>query len=237
MRWFFDAQTLTTGQEVQMKGEEAKHISKVLRLQVGDQIAVIDGEGHKANCELLFVSPKMVSYVVRDWEELANHNPYISVVISPTKQMQRIEYAIEKITEIGVRHIYILITDNTQRKQVNVDRLEKKVIAALKQSQQSWKPQIRLIHTMDQIEEDYAYKYVAYAEEHSTLDIKTTEHSVEDKIVIAIGPEGDFTTAELQDLFRRGFKQVRLGPNRLRTETAVVYATTALHSSIAYDRN
>lgn len=231
MRWFFDTTPHVLAQEVTLKGEEAKHICKVLRLQTGDNIIITDGCGTEAVAALTFVSPKLVSYKVQEVNQRSLHNLPVSVLISPTKQMQRLEYAIEKITEIGVRQIYLYLTENTERKHVNMDRLQKKIQAAIKQSRQAWMPQLEIVTSIDQLAVDYTHKYVAYAEEHSNLDIKELKHNADQQILVAIGPEGDFTPSELQQMKDLDFKQIVLGPNRLRTETAIVYAVVALQST------
>lgn len=210
---------------------ESLHAVKVLRKKQGDLIQVTDGKGGWFQCEITHPNPKACELRILSAEyEYQKPNREIYLAISPTKSSDRIEYFLEKSTEIGISGVFFLKTQNTYPKRINLERMEKIVISAMKQSLKAYKP--KLYELID---------YKKFISDQSSFENKSIAHLAEnsadvigiplsDKMLILIGPEGDFSKEELALAHTFGFKNITLGKNRLRTETAGVYAVTVLNA-------
>jgi len=205
--------------------EESKHCVRVLRLTIGDVVNLVDGKGGFYTAEIASDNPKKVSLSVLKVEtEFHKRNHYLHIAVAPTKNIDRIEWFLEKATELGIDEITPVITDRSERRVVKEDRLNKVITSAVKQSIKAYHPKLndaisfeaflrepfdgnRLIaHCIDKGEKKYISKLVA-------------PHQ---KYLILIGPEGDFTPNEVDLALNKGFKALTLGDNRLRTETAAL---------------
>jgi len=205
--------------------EESKHCVRVLRLTIGDIVNLVDGKGGFYTAEITSDNPKKVSLSVLKVEtEFHKRNHYLHIAVAPTKNIDRIEWFLEKATELGIDEITPVITDRSERRVVKEDRLNKVITSAVKQSIKAYHPKLndaisfeaflrepfdgnRLIaHCIDKGEKQYISKLVA-------------PHQ---KYLILIGPEGDFTPNEVDLALNKGFKALTLGDNRLRTETAAL---------------
>ncbi len=220
---------------VTLNEEESKHAVRVLRKTVGDSLTVIDGLGSLYRCEILDAHPKhTLCTVVERIDNFQPLNYNLHIAIAPTKVIDRIEWFLEKATEIGVGEITMLRCDRSERKVVKIDRLEKVVVSAMKQSIKARKPQLNdMVSFADFISSNFeGYdKFIAHCNEsNDTCHLKKLLVS-NPNIVVMIGPEGDFSPNEVAEAKKRGFKEISLGEERLRTETAALYATTtvALH--------
>lgn len=207
---------------------ESHHAVKVMRTKVGDSILVIDGEGHESVCQLLDVHPKHCRLKVISTLFEERKTKKVSIAIAPTKTNERIEWFLEKATEIGVDEIYPLICKNGERVKINYERWEKIVIAAIKQSKRKWKPILHpAISVADLVKTPFeGEKLIAYCEQlpnKKITDFSTSKHSL-----LLIGPEGDFTLDEVRLAQENQFIAISLGENRLRTETAGVVGATVL---------
>jgi 16S rRNA (uracil1498-N3)-methyltransferase len=211
--------------------EESKHLVRVLRKKKGDQILLTDGKGMLYTCVLEETDPKKASLKVLSTTEAAADPYCIHLAIAPTKNPERMEWMVEKITEIGFHELTLLETQHGERSFLKLDRLEKKMIAACKQSLQTRFP---LLHPSCKFKElvsspsfqDYQ-KFIAY------LDETQTQHLMDlvlpqGKYLVLIGPEGDFDPKEITWAKSHGFLPVSLGKNRLRTETAGLAAVHLL---------
>lgn len=212
---------------------ESMHAVKVLRKKANDIIQVTDGKGGWFTCEI--IRPDLKQCGLRILETTFEYNKperEIFVAIAPTKNSDRIEYFLEKSTEIGISGVYMLKTKNTVAKRINHERLEKITVSAMKQSLKVYKPFVsELIDFKTFLKEINSFDQKLLA--HFTDDsIDISEINLSKKILVCIGPEGDFSEEELDLAYKNGFENITLGKNRLRTETAGVFAVSVLNSRI-----
>ena len=206
--------------------EESAHVVKVLRAKEGTHIALLDGLGHSYLVEVTDPNSRKCGFKIL---EKTHHTPKsykVHVALAPTKSTDRLEWFVEKACELGVDAISILITQRTERSKVNLDRLEKKAIAAMKQSKNFWKCQISgpiKLRSFVSEHGDVAHKFAAYVETGQESLLQKKVKSNED-ILILIGPEGDFSPEEIGLLQDSNYELVSLGSNVLRTETAGIIA-------------
>ncbi len=210
--------------------EESRHCVKVLRKRIGDEIHIVDGYGGRYTAVLTTENHKKCEFeITRSVNESQTDN-YIQIAIAPTKNMDRLEWFVEKATEIGIDEISIILTQNSERQVVKLERLEKKAIMAMKQSLKSWLPAISGPHSIyDFVMNCGAVgKYIAYVDFQNPVQLKDhVKSSVHNCILI--GPEGDFTEQELLVSQQHNWTKVGLGPSRLRTETAGLVACHILN--------
>lgn len=206
--------------------EESKHCSKVLRLTTGDVVHLIDGIGGLYEAKIIGLDKKHVNLqVISAKHEFGKRNHQLHVAIAPTKNIDRLEWFLEKATEIGIDEITPIICDRSERKIVKEERLEKVVTAAVKQSLTAYHPKVNAaVDFSDFIKSAVAnQKYIA----HCLPDGKPYLSQVLEKhqsYLILIGPEGDFSPSEIDMALQNGYKAVTLGSTRLRTETAALAA-------------
>ncbi|WP_268036223.1 16S rRNA (uracil(1498)-N(3))-methyltransferase [Algoriphagus sp. PAP.12] len=214
-----------------LEPEESKHLTRVLRKREGDTIHITDGEGNLYECKLTDANPKKSILQVLSSEQVPADDFYIHLAIAPTKSPDRMEWMIEKITEIGFHELTLLSTMNSERSFLKTERLQKKMISACKQSLKYHTPKIN--QTLDfksfitNSEFDDFEKFIAYVDEnhaHHLMDLAKPKR----KYVILIGPEGDFDPKEIQEAMDQNFQAVSLGKSRLRTETAGLAAIQML---------
>lgn len=210
--------------------EESKHCIKVLRHKRGDMIELIDGKGNWAQALIEEDHPKHCSGSIIALKHFAHPLPYtITLSIAPTKQHERMDWFVEKAVEIGVNHIQFMHCQNSERPKINLDRLQKIAISAIKQSKQYYLPKISgLVGFEEAITEANAgLKLMAYCptgREQSLFGYLSAKPAA---IHLLIGPEGDFTEAEIKEAQAKGFHPCSLGPNILRTETAALFGISA----------
>ena len=206
--------------------EESKHCSKVLRLGLGNKINLIDGKGGFYEAEISEVSKKHVHLkVVSKQEEYGKRNHSLHIAVAPTKNIVRLEWFIEKATEIGIDEITPIICDRSERKIVKEDRLEKVVTSAVKQSLTAYHPKLipAITFSAFMAKKNEDVKLIAHClpTEKRYLNELITPHQ---NYLVLIGPEGDFTPAEIDLALQNDYKPVTLGNTRLRTETAALAA-------------
>jgi 16S rRNA (uracil1498-N3)-methyltransferase len=215
--------------EVMLSESESHHAVKVMREKVGDKIMLINGEGWECVGEIVEAHPKKSRVCILSKHYTEKNKFQLVIAISPTKNNDRIEWFLEKATEIGVDIIIPLECKNQERSKVNLDRWEKVILSALKQSRRQWKPVIRESITLKNLVQETfeGARIIAYCEnlpEKSVYDFINFEGSR----LVMIGPEGDFTQEEVKLAQANGVVPVHLGANRLRTETAGVVVATLL---------
>lgn len=203
--------------------EEFYHCIKVLRNKKNKKINLTDGKGNLYESKILNISKQkceieLPKKIKSEKQKIISH-----IVIAPTKSFSRIEWAVEKLTEIGINKISFIYTNNSERRELKVERLQKKSISAMKQSKSVFKPVIENIISLNNLlekYEKYENKFVADIKSKKTLNkIKTEGNSI-----FLIGPEGDFTTEEKKKISINGFTKITLGNKVLRTETAAIMA-------------
>lgn len=222
MRLFYDPEIIDNASSQVLSEEESKHILRVLRLKEGDQIGILNGKGYLFTCSITGSTGKRCEVMVTERNSTPKKATTIHIAISPTKQSERMEWFVEKATELGVDRITFLETKNGERSKVNLDRMLRKAISAMKQSKQLWLPQLDVESSFDRFisangDGLIAHCYDEPKEEFSSV-FKTTV------CPILIGPEGDFTPEEVSNALQNGFRSLNLGQTRLRTETAALYA-------------
>lgn len=209
---------------VHINNEEQQHIIKVLRMREGEEIYVTDGKGNLAKGTLVFEGKKVSLDIKEIQKNLPEFSPKLQIAIAPTKNIDRIEFFLEKATEMGISEVTLIQTEKTERKILNIEKLRKQSIAASKQSLRFHFPVINdLMKFPDFIKNlDPETTFVAHCNENlERIDLK--EIIPDKNITFLIGPEGDFSDREIQFLAERGIKAVSLGNQRLRTETAGVF--------------
>lgn len=215
------------GEFVELPEEEARHATGVLRLRAGDRIGLLDGKGTRAEAEVIEAGRHACSVKVLSREMLGpERKAPIHLAVAPTKQIDRFEWMLEKCTEIGADRITPLMTERTERAKLRLDRLNKVLVSAMKQSQRAWLPRLdEPIALNDLISGEIpTQRYFGWCEgEHRAF---TSAYRPAAPALMLIGPEGDFTAEEADRLRKGGFEAVSLGSARLRTETAAIAACT-----------
>ena len=206
--------------------DDSIHLVRVLRIQKGEKVFVTNGKGSVFECIVTEPNPKGCHLEIihqKDGDDQRNFN--LSIGIAPTKNINRFEWFLEKCTEIGVDTFIPFTSENSERKVIKEDRLNRVITAAVKQSLKSYHPKLKTLTSFkDLILEPFkGQKFIAYVD----ADLKDELFDVckpTDNTLILIGPEGDFSNYEIEQAKENGFIPVRLGPSRLRTETAGVVA-------------
>lgn len=201
--------------------EESAHIVRVLRMAVGDRLEVTDGRGNLYTCVLEVAGKKEVIARILSTEFIAQTQPQLTLAIAPTKNADRLEWLAEKAVEMGISCIVPLLCRHSERKQFRADRLGKILLSAMKQSQRVRLPELRpMVEFADFVREEYSgQKAIAHCREGQKENYSDFLKKGKDALVL-IGPEGDFSTEEVDMAVRAGFVPVSLGSARLRTETA-----------------
>jgi len=209
---------------------DSKHAIKVLRLDRGDKIEIVDGKGKYFEAEIVDPDPKKCHVKIIDEGVIPPKSFYIHVAIAPTKNIDRIEWFVEKSVEIGIDEITFLKCDNSERDHLRLDRIERKVISAMKQSRGGYLPKINdVINFNDFVRSDKLpdNRIIAYVSNPNTPLINYAMPAR--SYCILIGPEGDFSKNEIDNANKNGFTSVSLGNTRMRTETAGIAACHILN--------
>lgn len=247
-RYFYvpDAQN-----NIELPEDEAKHAVSVLRLQAGDEVFLIDGEGTFHRAEITMASKKHCNYsILESIPQQREWRGRIHLAMAPTKMMDRIEWFAEKATEIGFDELSFLDCRLSERRQLRIDRIETKVVGAVKQSRKAWMPKVNdicdfkdfilthnpqtkagfyaIAHCYDDIEKQHLFELLTALEPSETPETpetpETSETSETTTVTLLIGPEGDFHHDEVLFALENGYHSISLGTSRLRTETAALSA-------------
>lgn len=229
--------------------EESKHCVKVLRMRSGDPLMLTDGLGTLCHAQVLQADPKGCTVTIT--QRIPNYgrrNHHLHIAVAPTKNNERLEWFVEKAVEIGIDEITPLICDHSERRVLKTDRLEKIIDSAMKQSLKAYRPTLNQPTPFKTFIENLS----SYPTSNSSLSEKTVNPDQTDPLrlicycdgdrkslhdlyrpgqsaIVLIGPEGDFSPEEIHLALSNDFHPVTLGPCRLRTETAALYATTAIN--------
>ncbi len=211
--------------------EESAHLVRVLRMKSGTDLRITDGKGNLYHAVLIDAQPKKAMLEVGELLEVNTVKPaYIHLAIAPTKNMDRLEWFIEKVVELGVHEISLFSSFHSERRNLRMDRLEKVAISALKQSKNTFLPVINPLLSFNEfiIREFSGQRFIAYIDEKPGPTLSNSLQTASD-VVVLIGPEGDFSKEEVSLALENGFQSVSLGDSRLRTETAGVFACSVIH--------
>ncbi len=219
------------GQDHLLTEDDSRHAIKTLRLGIGGIIAVTDGNGNRHIAVITQADSRRCQFRITDTQTTPLRSFSIRICVAPTKNMDRIEWFVEKAVEIGIERISFFFGQHSERRVLKLERLEKIAVAAMKQSLQSFLPRLdeavplaELLKTVDEPQRFMAH--LPADEPPSPLANRATPNG---QYAVLIGPEGDFSEKKLQQATDAGFRMVTLGPNRLRTETAALTACQLLN--------
>lgn len=211
---------------------DSGHCVRVLRMRAGDSIEVVDGSGNLYHCVLTDADPRGASVEIRSCESLTKSwEGMITIAIAPPKNADRMEWLVEKLVEIGVDRIVPLRCEHSERKSVNVERLRKIAVSAMKQSLKARCPEIPDTVPYDKFIEETPEgdRYIAYCDKNIPRQLLSRLYRAGSDTCILIGPEGDFSPREIRQALDSGWQPVSLGDERLRTETAALVACDTCH--------
>ncbi|MBO6030944.1 MAG: 16S rRNA (uracil(1498)-N(3))-methyltransferase [Prevotella sp.] len=226
-------------QQQELPTAEAMHAMRVLRLKSGDELFLMDGVGNYYRAVVTIAATHNCYYdIVERLPQTPQWQGHIHLAIAPTKVLDRIEWMVEKATEVGVDEITFFHSKFSERKLLKTTRLEKIAISAMKQSHKAWKPVIHeIISFKDLISSPVeGRKYIAHCYEEIPRislfeELQALDKTAAESVTVLIGPEGDFSIDEVQMALEAGYQSVHLGNSRLRTETAGLMAVTMMQLS------
>ena len=216
----------------ELPNEEGQHATRVLRLEAGDEVFLMDGVGQFYRAVLTLVTQKRCLYEITETLPQAKAwSGRIHLAIAPTKNIDRIEWIAEKCSEIGWDELSFLHCKFSERKQLRTDRIEKIIVSAVKQSRKPFMPTVNELHDFNQFvsQNRQGRKFICHCYdeiEKSDLFHLLNDMDKDDDITILVGPEGDFSIDEVRFALQNGYESVTLGNVRLRTETAGLMAVT-----------
>ena len=233
MRLFFHPSALHKGKLVAFDPKESKHITRVLRMKKGDRIHITCGDGQLFQARITDDDKRECKVeVVSDVEVDEPGRPYFRLFVAPPRSKQRWEWLLEKVTEIGVDEIFPIHCEQSERDTIDPKRANLMLINALKQSQQVKLPLLHPIRSFDTAMERAkdGLRLIAHCNEN--MDVHPWNEIQQDveKVNVLIGPEGDFTTDEVNKAIKNDYFALSLGENRLRTETAAIVASQMVAS-------
>lgn len=231
-----------------LRGKEAEHCAKVLRHKVGETLFVIDGKGGMYRCLISDITlpkkgePKVECSIEECSVGVGERNYSLIMAVCPTKNMERFEWFVEKATELGVDRIIPIVSEHSIRTTLKKERVEAVALSATKQSLKSYLPEIEeCVSVKEFLHRDFenTLKLIAHCEEGDKKSIRerlaeaaapaAQVSSKNKKVVVMIGPEGDFSEKEIALALSKGYKPVTLGPSRLRVETAALAAVSEIY--------
>lgn len=226
MQLFFTPDLNPSLENFILSEEESKHAIRVLRMDTGDRLHLIDGRGGLYEAQIIDPHPKRTVLTILTVEEEFQRSKYhLHIAVGPTKNIDRIEWFLEKATEVGIQEITPVICEHSERKEVKLDRLNKVVVAAMKQSLKAYLPKLNPAVSFKQFLREIPTEGVQKAIAHCVDAEKKYLNQVLEPAqhyIILIGPEGDFSEEEIDLALQMGFHPISLGEARLRTETAAL---------------
>ncbi|MFM7022013.1 MAG: 16S rRNA (uracil(1498)-N(3))-methyltransferase [Flavobacteriales bacterium] len=213
----------TNEERVILDEEESAHAVRVLRLKEGDEVHLIDGEGGFFKAQITLAHSKKCELQILSQEQVYKRKYYKHIAIAPPKSIDRFEWFLEKATEIGVDEITPLLTDRSERKNLNNERLEKILTSTMKQCIQPFRPKLNELTRYSDFISKNKNGYIAHLETGEEELLQKIYQPGSDCLIL-IGPEGDFSPAEVKSAKENGYVSISLGHSRLRVETAGVAA-------------
>ena len=212
--------------QTELPVDEAMHALRVLRLKGGDEMFLMDGVGNYYRAQVTIAATHHCYYeILEQMPQEPQWKGRVQLGIAPTKMLDRVEWMLEKATEIGVDEVSFLNCQFSERKLIKTTRLEKIVVSAVKQSHKAWKPVLNEIVSFKSFinQPHEGRKYIAHCYEEvprTYLFDELRKPSDSENAIVLIGPEGDFSIDEVKMAIEAGWQSVHLGKSRLRTETA-----------------
>lgn len=229
MHIFFTPDILET---LELPPEESLHCAKVLRMTEGDVVLLADGRGTFYRAELLLVHQKRCKVkILQTTADETRRDYQVHIAMAPTKNTDRIEWFAEKATEIGIDGIHFLKCRYSERKEIKIERIQKIVVSAMKQSQKAYLPTVsEMIDFAAFVRQPFdGQKFIAHCYADQPRNEFSANYTKRDNVLVLIGPEGDFSEAEVALAIENGYTAVSLGKSRLRTETAALVACHTPH--------
>ena len=211
---------------------DSAHCVRVLRKRIGDEVVVVDGRGNRYTCVIAEDHPKRTRLSIVTSEAVPRVWPAdITVAVAPTKNMDRMEWLVEKLTEIGVDRIVPLLCRHSERREIKTERLNKIAVSAMKQSLKALLPAVSPMTPIAKFiaEDNSEQKFIAYCDPSIPRRLLVDLYRPGLSTSILIGPEGDFDPGEIHAALDAGYRPISLGDNRLRTETAALVAADTCH--------
>ncbi len=227
MQLFYNANILESDKQFTFDKTESRHIVRVLRKKIGDQLYITNGKGILCVAEITIANDKKcLITIISILQKAKPWNYHLHIAIAPTKNIDRFEWFLEKATEIGIDEITPLLCNHSERKVIKTERLEKVIEAAMKQSLKFHLPKLNpLTKFSDFINQEFEGNLcIAHCEKTNKQSLKSVVQPNQ-KTTILIGPEGDFSISEIEMAIQQKFEPITLGESRLRTETAGIVAT------------
>lgn len=221
MALFYTPEISPSSKEFELPEEESKHACRVLRMVINDTLELVDGKGFLYEARIVRDNPKRCLVKIENVKE-GKPEPKIHLAIAPTKNIDRIEWLLEKGTEIGATEFSLLLCSNSERKVIKMDRLEKILVSAMKQSKRLHLPKLNALVPFKNFLSEHAGGYIAHCYKSDKEVFSSIKY--EENLPILIGPEGDFSEEEVQFALLSNYTPISLGENRLRTETAGLVA-------------
>ncbi len=229
MQLFYNPSLDNSFKQFVFPAEESKHIVKVLRKKNGDILHITNGAGYLFKVEVLEADVKRCKVQIVSHEKTIPRLHSLHLAVAPTKMNDRFEWFLEKATEIGIDEITPILCHRSERKTIKPERLQKVLQSAMKQSLQHFLPKLNPMVSLEEFLKTTKadLNFIAHCEKGEKVELKRRLQADKD-VVILIGPEGDFSGPEIQLAKENGFHPVSLGRNRLRTETAAIYACSVV---------
>lgn len=220
--------------EIILDEDTSKHIVQVLRMKVGDQLQLTDGKGNLVTGEITDDHKRKCKVKAQGIRHKAQDGRHITLAVSLLKNSNRFEWFLEKATELGISEIIPLVCERTESQKFRVDRMQNILVSAMLQSKQNWLPDLKepVLFKNVLAESNHDQKFIAHCLEDKKQSLADIANPSTPAQIILIGPEGDFTEAELRLAIDHKFTPVTLGNTRLRTETAGVVAATLLKLTV-----
>lgn len=210
------------GNSILIEGQEAIHISKVLRHSKGDEILLTDGLGNEFNCKIINVEKKSVYLDILSTQSHPKSNPQIILCMGIIKKRDRLEFAVEKTVELGVSKIVLFEGEHSQKGNVREDRLESTAISAMKQSLRFHLPQVVVEKNISDAISKHTRNSILVLADETVEESNQVEESLSDEYFLIVGPEGGFSLNEREVVKSFGPEYYSLGKHRLRAETAAI---------------
>jgi len=228
---FYQKKITPTATEIIFDKEESRHIHKVLRKSEGDILHITNGEGTLFTTEISNSNPKKCIVTVLKTEQQKPISYNLHMAVAPTKLNDRFEWFLEKATEIGITEITPVICDHSERKVIKKERYEKIIISAMKQSLSCYLPKLNDAIPFSEfiaLPHGEKFKGIAHCEEFKNKEKLKDCIKPNSSLLLLIGPEGDFSTNEINEALSNDFTAITLGSRRLRTETAAIVASNTI---------
>jgi len=216
---------------IMLQDDEARHAIKVLRLKVADEVFATDGLGNWFQCSIKDIGKRhCILNIVNHTKEQGKRDYKLHIAVAPTKNIKRFEWFLEKATEMGIDKITPIITEHSERRGMKIERSNRVITSAMKQSLKAYHPVLNEPIKFEDFIEIINEKelFIAHLIEEKQIDLKQA-YTKNNDVCILIGPEGDFSDTEVEMAINKGFKAVKMGNERLRTETAALFATANIH--------